>query len=218
MQQVLDFLSMLQTNNNKAWMEAHQTDYRQARNTFIDITHSIIQGMGPHDPSIANLEPKSCIFRINRDVRFSKDKSPYKTDMGAYLMPGGKNGGYAGYYLHIEPPDKSFLAGGVYQLSADALKKIRQEIDYNADGLMMVINAPRFKELFGALQGDKLKRMPQGYDADHPQAELLKMKSFVAMHHASDSMVAKKDFLSHALEIFQEITPLNKFLNTAIGT
>jgi hypothetical protein len=218
MQQILNFLLALRTNNNKAWMEAHQADYRQARNTFIDLTHFIIQGMGKHDPSIANLEPKSCIFRINRDIRFSKDKSPYKTNMGAYLTPGGKNGGCAGYYLHIEPPDQSFLAGGIHQPSADALKKIRQEIDYNADGLMMVINAPRFKELFGALQGEKLKRMPQGYDVDHPQAELLKMKSFVAMHHASDSMVVQKDFLPHTLEILQEITPLNKFLNTAIDT
>ena len=104
MRQILDFLSVLRENNNKAWMETHQADYRQVRNTFIEITHFLIKGMGQLDQSIANLEPNRCIFRMNRDIRFSKDKSPYKTNMGAHLTPGGRNGGHAGYYLHIEPP------------------------------------------------------------------------------------------------------------------
>ena len=217
MRQILDFLSVLRENNNKAWMETHQADYRQVRNTFIEITHFLIKGMGQLDQSIANLEPNRCIFRMNRDIRFSKDKSPYKTNMGAHLTPGGRIGGHAGYYLHIEPHGQSFLAGGVYQPSSDALKKIRQEIDYNADDLIKTIHASRFKKLFGVLQGTKLKKTPQGYHAGHPQAELLKMKSFVAMYPASDSMVTQKYFLSHVLEIFQDIMPLNKFLNTAIS-
>lgn len=217
MQQILDFLAALKENNNKAWMEANQADYQQARNTLVGVADFLIKGMGPLDESIADLEPRRCIFRINRDVRFSKDKSPYKTNMGAYLTKGGRNSGYAGYYLHLEPHGRSFIAGGIYQPASDALKKIRQEVDYNGDDLITIINAPRFRKLFGDLQGEKLKRPPQGYDADHPQIEWLKMKSFLAMCPTQDSVVTQQNFLSHVLEIFQAIIPLNKFLNTAIG-
>ena len=136
--------------------------------------------------------------------------------MGAYLTKGGRNSGYAGYYLHIEPHDKSFIAGGIYQPDADALKKIRQEIDYNGDDLDAIINAPQFKKLFGSLQGEKQKRPPKGYDLDHPQIEWLKMKSFLAMYAVKDSVVTQKDFLSRVLDTFQVLIPLNQFLNTAM--
>ncbi len=217
MQQILDFLAALKENNNKAWMEANQADYLQARNTFVGIADFLIKGMGPLDESIADLEPRRCILRINRDMRFSKDKSPYKTNMGAYFMKGGRHGGCAGYYLHIEPHGRSFIAGGIYQPAAEALKKIRQEIDYNGDDLNTIMNAPRFIKLFGDLQGEKLKNPPKGYDADHPQIEWLKMKSFLVMHPAKDSTITQKHFLSHVLDIFQNIIPFNKFLNTAIN-
>ena len=215
---ILDFLTALQKNNNKAWMEAHQEDYQQARNTFVNTTDFLIKGMRPLDKNIADLEPKRCIFRINRDIRFSKDKSPYKTNMGAYLTPGGRNSDYAGYYLHLEPHGRSFIAGGIYQPAADALKRIRQEIDYDGDDLVKIVNAPRFKKLFGDLQGEKLKRPPKGYDTNHPQIEWLKMKSFLAMCPTQDSVVTQQNFLSQVLEVFQAIIPLNKFLNTAIST
>ncbi|XWN34867.1 MAG: DUF2461 domain-containing protein [Roseivirga sp.] len=198
-------------------MDAQQEEYQQARKTFIHVTDFLIKGMGPWEASVAHLEPKQCIFRINRDVRFSKDKAPYKTNMGAYLAKEGRHGGYAGYYLHLEPHDQSFIAGGMYCPAADALKQIRQEIDYNAAELLTVLQAPRFKALFGYLQGESLKRMPQGYEEAHPQAALLKMKSFIAMHPIKDSVVTQKDFLSYVLEVFQAIIPLNKFLNMAIS-
>ena len=214
---MLDFLAALRQNNNKAWMGTHKAAYQQARNTLLDVTDSLIKGMGPLDESVADLAPKQCIFRINRDIRFSKNKSPYKTNMGVFLAPEGKNSGYAGYYLHIEPEGKSFIAGGMYQPTSAALKKIRQEIDYHADALLRVLSAPRFKQLFGALQGEKLKKTPQGYEAAHPQAELLKMKSYLVTHPVTDSAVTQKDFLSQVLEVFQAMIPLNKFLNTAIS-
>ena len=217
LQQILDFLAELSKNNNKAWMEAHQAAYQQARNTFINVADFLIKGMGPLDKELADLEPQRCIFRINRDIRFSKDKLPYKTNMGAYLTPGGRNSGYAGYYLHLEPHDRSFIAGGIYQPSADALKKIRQEIDYNGDELNAIVNAPHFRKLFGDLQGEKLKRPPKGYDAAHPQIEWLKMKSFLGMHPVKDSMVTQQNFLSQVLEAFQAMVPFNQFLNASIG-
>jgi uncharacterized protein (TIGR02453 family) len=215
--QILDFLAALRENNNRAWMEANQADYQQARGTFVKIADFLMKGIEPLDESIAGLEPRRCIFRINRDVRFSKDKSPYKTNMGAYLTKGGRHGSYAGYYLHLEPYDQSFMAGGIYQPSADALKKIRQEIDYNGDDLTKIIDTPGFRELFGSLQGEKLKRPPQGYNADHPQIEWLKMKSFLVMHPAKDRTITQKYFLSYVLDIFRNIIPFNKFLNTAIN-
>ena len=217
LQHLLDFLVALRQNNNKAWMDAHKAAYQQARNTLLDVTDALIKGMGPWDESVADLEPKQCIFRINRDIRFSQNKSPYKTNMGVFLAPEGKNSGRAGYYLHIEPGGKSLIAGGMYDPASDALKKIRQEIDYHADELLSVLNAPRFKQLFGALQGEKLKKTPQGYDAAHPQAELLKMKSYLVTYPITDSTVTQKDFLAQVLEVFQAMIPLNKFLNTAIS-
>jgi len=173
--------------------------------------------MRPLDESVADLEPRRCIFRISRDIRFSKDKSPYKTNMGAYLAPGGRNSGYAGYYLHLEPYGRSFMAGGIYQPAADSLKRIRQEIDYHGDDLITIVNAPRFRNIFEDLQGEKLKRPPKGYDTNHPQIEWLKMKSFLAMCPAQDSTITQQNFLPQVLEVFQAIIPLNKFLNTAIG-
>lgn len=217
LQQILSFLAALKRNNNRAWMETHKTDYQLVRNMFIDAVDYLIVRMEHLDKSVVGLESRRCIFRINRDIRFSQDKSPYKTNMGAYLAKGGRNGGYAGYYLHIEPQDRSFIAGGIYQPTADVLKKIRQEIDYNADALLAIMHAPRFKKLLRGLQGEKLKRVPKGYDAIHPQAELLKMKSFLVMHPIQDSTITQEEFLDHILEIFQEIVPFNKFLNTAIG-
>ena len=216
LQHILNFLVALQRNNNKAWMEENQVDYQKARNTFIDITDFLIKGMASLDKHVADLEPKRCIFRINRDIRFSKDKSPYKANMGAYLAKGGRNNGYAGYYLHLAPNDQSFIAGGIYQPTADVLKKIRQEIDYNGDDLDAAVNTAHFKKLFGSLQGEKLKRPPKGYDIDHPQIEWLKMKSFLATCSVKDSVVVKKGFLPQVLTTFQALVPLNQFLNTAI--
>ncbi len=216
MQQSLDFLAALQKNNDKAWMKTHRSTYQQARNTCIEMAGWLISHLTPYDKSVAALIPQSCIFRINRDIRFSKDKSSYKTNMGAYFAPKGRNSGYAGYYLHIEPHDQSFIAGGLYQPTTAMLQRIRQEIDYNAAELVQIIDAPEFKKLFGTLQGEKLKRPPQGYQADHPQVELLKMKSFLAMRSVKDKTVAQPDFFPCVLEVFQAMVPLVQFLNTAI--
>lgn len=199
-------------------MDAHQEDYQQARSAFIEINSFLIQQLGLIDHGIAKLVPQQCIFRLHRDIRFSKDKSPYKTNFGAYFAPGGKHGGYAGYYLHLEPNDRSFIAGGIYQPTTEALKKIRQEIDYQAAGLRTIVTAPDFVALFGGLQGEKLKRPPKGYDADHPHVEWLKMKSFLVSYPVKDINVTHTKFPTQVLEVFKAIVPFNQFLNTAIHT
>ncbi|OJW72133.1 MAG: TIGR02453 family protein [Candidatus Amoebophilus sp. 36-38] len=216
--QILQFLEQLQENNNKPWMDMHKADYLAARNTLLEITDQLIKGLGKIDTEIASLTPKDCVFRINRDIRFSKDKSPYKINMGAYLTKGGKHGGCAGYYLHLQPHGQSFIAGGSYQPMPDALKQIRQEIDYNGDKLKVIVSDKKFKEFFGNLHGESLQRPPKGYDDTHPYIDWIKLKSFLVMHPIPDKKVASTDFIKQVLEGFKLLVPLNQFLNSALET
>ena len=216
LQHMLTFLGQLQANNHKAWMDANKADCQQARSTLLDVAEHLIKHMGSLDPDVASLTPQSCIFRINRDIRFSKHKAPYKSNMGIYLAKGGRHSGYAGYYLHLEPDNRSFIGGGLYQPEPAALKRIRQEIDYQAADLNQILAEPRFKALFGPLQGEKLQRPPQGYSEDHPQIALLKLKSFTAVHPITDQAVTQDDFLPYTLEAFRVMMPLVRFLNTAL--
>ncbi|ACP20896.1 hypothetical protein Aasi_1559 [Candidatus Amoebophilus asiaticus 5a2] len=197
-------------------MEANKAVYQESRHTLLQVTEQLIQGIGKFDHDIALLTPANCIFRINRDIRFTKDKSPYKSNMGAYFAKGGKTGGYAGYYLHLQPNNQSFIAGGMYEPSAEALKKIRQEIDYNGDKLELIVEDKRFKELFGKLQGESLQRPPKGYNADHPHIDWLKLKTFIAVHPVTDVIVANQDFIDYTLKLFEALVPLNQFLNAAL--
>jgi uncharacterized protein (TIGR02453 family) len=213
---ILQFLDQLQQNNNRAWMETNKTTYQESRHTLLKITEQLIQGIGKFDSDIGMLAPASCIFRINRDIRFAKDKSPYKSNMGAYFAKGGKTGGYAGYYLHLQPHNQSFIAGGIYDPSPEILKKVRQEIDYNGDKLELIVRDKKFSELFEKLQGESLQRPPKGYEASHPHIDWLKLKSFIAVHPVMDTVVAKPDFIEHTLTLFQALAPLNRFLNTAL--
>ena len=216
MYKVLSFLKALKRHNYRTWMQDHKAIYQTARNKFVQLTAKLIEEMAPLDPEIADLVPKDCIFKINRDLRFSKDKAPYKTSMGCYLTPEGRNSGHAGYYLHIEPYDQSFIAGGIYQPARPSLQRIRQEIDYNAEELLEIIQAPRFQTLFGDLQGDRLKSIPHGYTAAHPHLPLLQMKSFLATCPVKDVQIVKPDFHQYVTATFQAMMPLVSFLNRAI--
>ncbi len=215
---LLQFLEQLQQNNNKAWMDAHRADYQEARQTLLALTEQLIGSMGKLDPHLASLKPANCIFRINRDIRFSKDKSPYKTNMGMYLAQGGKNGTYAGYYLHLQPHNQSFIAGGLYQPTPNILKNVRQEIDYNGADLEAIVSAKKFKDLFGSLQGEKLQRPPKGYDASNPYSEWLKLKSFVAMHPLTDAAALQPTLVDKVMQAFQELIPFTQFFNRIMDT
>jgi uncharacterized protein (TIGR02453 family) len=157
------------------------------------------------------------MFRINKDVRFSKDKSPYKTNMGASINPGGKKSMVPGYYIHIEP-GKSFLAGGCYQPMPETLAAIRQEIDYNSSEFKKILSAKDFKTYFKELsQEDKLKTAPKGYDKNHPDKELLQHKHFIVIHHLKDEDVINKNFPLYASKVFKAMLPLNLFLRRSVG-
>jgi uncharacterized protein (TIGR02453 family) len=212
----LDFLVLLKANNNKEWFDKNRALYEAAKTDLNGIVSLLITELGKLDKSIIGLEPKNCVFRINRDLRFSNDKSPYKTNIGAYFTGGGKNTINAGYYLHLQP-ENSFLAGGMWMPAAPQLKAIRQEIAYNADDFKNILADKDFKKYFKELGGEKLKTAPKEYPKDHPEIELLKHKSFIVSHKMTDTDMVAKDMISNTVKAFKALYPLNTFLNTAIS-
>jgi uncharacterized protein (TIGR02453 family) len=215
----LKFLKDLQKNNNKPWFEAHRKQYEGAKNNFASFIQTIIDKYGKKDESIAHLKAKDCMFRINRDVRFSKDKSPYKNNMGAYINGDGKKAITGGYYFHCQP-GRCFVGGGLWMPMPPELSKIRQEIDYNFDEFKKIIGSKKLKSLYGGLSTDKeyvLTRVPKGYEADNPAAEYLKMKSFVATVSLKDADITSKDLAKKVLIAFETLQPLIGFLNKSIS-
>jgi uncharacterized protein (TIGR02453 family) len=213
---ILDFLTKLKVNNEREWFHANKPEYEKVKLEFKNLVQEMITKIIPFDEGLIGLETKNSIFRINRDVRFSKDKRPYKENVGASFTRGGKKSKFVGYYLHISPDGNSFLAGGSYMPPSNHLSAIRQEIDYNASEIKDVISKPKFKKLFGELEGESLKTSPKGYPKDHAEIVLLRRKSFIMMHKLTDDEVLKPDFVEFALGVFKEMKPLNDFLNRAI--
>jgi uncharacterized protein (TIGR02453 family) len=212
---ILHFLKELAGNNNKEWFRKNQDRYIHARHEFELVTGILINEIGRFDKNVSGLLPKDCIFRIFRDVRFSNDKTPYKTNFGTYISKGGRKGGYAGYYLHIEP-GSCFLAGGIYMPLPPVLKAIRNEIYHNMDEFMEILAAKKFRQYFGEIQGARLTAPPRGFDKDLPGIELLKYKDYNVVHELSEQQLTGKDFISYAVMVFREMLPFNRFLNQAV--
>jgi uncharacterized protein (TIGR02453 family) len=214
----IDFLKQLKKNNKKEWFDANKDRYLAAKANVDSFVEDIIKAFSSFDKGLSGLKAKDCVFRIYRDVRFAKDKRPYKTNMGASINPGGKKMEIAGYYLHIEPGG-SFLAGGRWMPESDHLKKIRQEIDYNGKKFHKILNDKNFKKQFGGLDMSdeyRLARPPKGYDKDHKDNELLKLNSYLVWHQYSDKDVLSKNFLKELVVAGKTMKPLLDFLNTAI--
>jgi uncharacterized protein (TIGR02453 family) len=212
---ITGFLRKLKTNNQREWFQSNKPDYEKARKQFEALLNSLIPEIRKFDPSIGTLTAKECVFRINRDIRFSADKSPYKTNMGAYISQGGRKGEMAGYYIHIDP-DQSFAAGGLYMPQPVVLKKVRDEVYFNAGEFKSIIHKPSFVNVFGELDGDKLTRPPKGYPADFPDIELLKYKSFTVSHMLDEKTLMSDGLVKDVAAIFLEMHPLIRFLNNAI--
>jgi uncharacterized protein (TIGR02453 family) len=214
---ILKFLKDIAKNNNREWFEKNKPRYLEAKLSFEDFLEALHKEFLKFDEGLAGLNPRKLGFRIYRDVRFSKDKRPYKTNMGAGFSPGGKMMQEPGYYIHIEP-GKSFVAGGMYMPTPENLAKIRQEIDYNSKAFLKILNDKTFKKFFEGLDDfDKLKTMPKGYPKDHPQIELLKHKSFIVSHSFSDKEVSDKRFIASIGAAARNIKKLNDFLSQAIA-
>lgn len=209
------FLKDLAKNNNKEWFTANKKRYDAAKADFELFVTELIQQVAKFDPAIGALDAKKCIFRIYRDTRFSKDKTPYKINMGAnFSASPSKIHDHAGYYIHIEP-GKSFLAGGAYEPQTPWINKIRQEIDYNTKDFKKLVNAASFKKNFGEIQGDKLKTVPKGFPKDHPELSLLQYKSFLLVHNCDDKLVQSDGFMKHLTDVYKSMKPFNDFLNRA---
>ncbi len=213
----IQFLKNLKQNNNKEWFDKNRTIYESAKLELKDLFADIKSELIVFDKSIAPLELKNSLFRINKDIRFSKDKTPYKTNIGLYLNAFGKNAMNAGYYLHIEP-NNCFIAGGLYQADAPTLAKIRQEIDYNFNDFKSIITNKNFVKYFGNLSNEnKLVNPPKGYTSDNAAIEYLKLKSFIVIHHCSDADVCSKSFGKYFGKIATQMFPLIQFINTAVS-
>ena len=210
----LDFLTSLKCNNNRDWFLLNRPMYLNAKVNFELFVQEIINEIIVFEPIMKGLEAKSCIFRINRDIRFSNDKSPYKSNFGAFIVQGGKKNGdkFAGYYFHIEP-GKSMIAGGAYIPPAPWLSAIREKISENPDEFIKITKSKDFIKYFGKIDGEKLKTAPKGYPSNHPQIELLKFKSYLVVNEVSDKIIPGNDFSDHVLNVFKAMKPLNDYLN-----
>jgi len=207
----LNFLKALKKNNNKAWFDLHRKSYEEAKNDFVAFIQAVIELQAKNDPTIGSLQAKQCIFRINRDIRFSKDKSPYKTVMGASIKRGGRKSVFGGYYFHCQPGD-SFVGGGLWIPMPPDLKKVRQEIEYGLDEFKKILSSKKFTTTYGKTlyQGEEsvLGRIPQGFDKDSPAAEYLKMKSFIAMRPMADSELTAKNLQKKTVDAFEALRPM----------
>ena len=207
----LNFLKKLSKNNNREWFTENKDQYITAQQNVLNVVETLIEKIGEFDEEILKIDPKKSLFRIYRDVRFSKDKSPYKTNFGAGLGM-GKGNKISGYYLHVEP-GKSFLAGGVYQPETSVLKEIRKEISMNAKEFLEILVRDDFRNNFRGLSVEgKLKRVPNGFEKDDPMAEFLKLKNFIVVHPISDDALMGENVTKNIAKIFKSMKPLNDFL------
>jgi len=215
MQEVLNFLSELKENNNKEWFDQNRNRYEASRKKVLFLTELVIHEIAKFDPEIGIQDPKNCVFRIFRDVRFGLDKTPYKTNMGSFIAKGGRKSTSAGYYLHIEP-GSSFVGGGSYCPPADALKAIRTEIFDHPEDFRQLIRNDSFLKVYPEMYDDKLKTAPKGFPKDFSEIDLLKYKSYAFTSRLSDSDVIGEAYVTKTVTAMKQLHPVNRFLNTAL--
>lgn len=209
----LHFLNELHQHNDRLWFDAHREAYQIAMKDMQSFTSNLITALTPIDPSLEGLEAKACIFRLFRDVRFSKNKLPYKTNLAAYLAKGGRKSERAGFYFHFEPNGKSFFGAGIWMPEAPVLNAIRQEIDYNWSEFNQLVNKASFKKLFPTIEGERLKKAPKGYAIDHPAVAYLQLKSFLVTHPIPDALLTQKELLKTLQRYCVAAKPFLDFLN-----
>jgi uncharacterized protein (TIGR02453 family) len=217
MKEIFEFLRELRENNDREWFKANKKRYDVLHKEHVGIVQELINRIGTFDPEIAGLDAKSCIYRIYRDIRFSNDKTPYKTHFGSYMTGyGGRTSPYGGYYLHLES-DKSFLSGGVWCPDPKMLKKLRQDIYSNIEEFVDILEEETFKKTYGGLEGEMLSRMPDGFPKDSPYDYILKHKYFCVSCEKPESFFYSEKWMDEAVEILKILFPFNKFLNYTIG-
>lgn len=212
------FLKDLGKHNDRQWFEKNKPKYLAAKEDFEGFVGDLLKRMIEFDDSLVGLESKKLTFRIYRDVRFSKDKRPYKKNMSAAYSSAGKSMSTPGYYFHIEPGDKSFVGVGLFQPDPEKLGKIRQEIDYNGESLTAIFKDKKFKKYYTKFwDEDALKTAPKGYAKDHPHADWLRLKSYIVTHTFTDAEVFKPKFINHLVDVMKAAKPLNDYLKDAVA-
>jgi len=216
LKEVYGFITLLNANNNRDWFNDNKGLYIDAKAKF-DILVDYIGGeIEKFDSEYSYTNAKSCTYRIYRDVRFSKNKLPYKNHFGAFWNRGGRKSPYAGYYLHIQPGGESFFGGGVYRPQNNVLKSIRQEVYYSYNELEKIIHSKDFKRIYPELMDDRLMRGPKDFPKDCDAIEYLKYKSLAVGHALNDEIIVKKDISAEIIDGFVTLLPLNQYINQAI--
>ncbi len=217
MKKTEEFLKKLKKNNKKEWFDKNRPHYEEAKKEFTALVDDVIDKCRKFDKALIKMEAKKTLFRINRDIRFSKNKSPYKTSFGSRMMPGTKDNVIPGYYLHLDPGN-CFIAGGSYMPEPNKLASIRQEIDYNFKDFKKILAHKDFKKFFGGELSDeeKLVNPPKGYDKENPAVEYLKFKHFIAYTKVDDKIVHSAKFASHVADGFKAMYPFILFLRKAV--
>jgi len=216
---LLDFLHDLAANNDREWFQANKAIYDDLRADFLRAVTGWLRELAQDNPDLASLDPAKCVFRIYRDVRFSKNKDPYKAHFSAFFAPGGKQSTAPGYYVKIGPGGQTLVAGGLYEPTKEQLAAVRQEIDYDPDSLYTLLAAPTARKFFPqGLGGAQLKKMPPGYEATHPQANWLRHKEFLLLHELPDAAARKMkpaEFQAHIATALHALGPFCQWLSTA---
>lgn len=220
MKQTIDFLRRLACNNNREWFQAHKAEYKEMQERFNAFTAQLIAAIGKYHPEVGALGVSDCTYRIYRDVRFSSDKSPYKTHFGAFIAPGGKKSGYAGYYFHVslgadEYPNCHMLASGHYCHEADVLRVVREDI-VNGEGDFDRIVKAAARKGFRLDTDNMLKRNPKGFATDAPYPEYLRLKNYCLVLHPDTEFVLGERLAARVAELFRPTKPLVDYVNRAI--
>ena len=214
---IIDFLKKLKKNNNKEWFDAHRKEYDEIKKYHLDLVNEFIARISKFDKTIASVTAKECVFRINRDIRFSNDKTPYKTHIGAFIIEGGRKNWKCGYYVHLEP-NNSIIACGLHIPNSEWLYKARIAISDRGEELIKLLNRPTYKRFFGEFEGEKLKSVPRDFDKNSKYIELIKLKSFDIVYSYNDKDVFKEDtFINDVIEKFKILKPINDFFNKALN-
>ncbi|WP_373515013.1 DUF2461 domain-containing protein [Persicitalea sp.] len=208
----LQFLLDLSKNNNRDWFLENRKRYDTAKADFTKLTEKVLNEVSKFE-ELGKTQPKDCVFRINRNLRFTRDKRPYKNNFSMAIGPGGRHSGRIDYYLQIQPGDQSFLGAGMWSPTAEQLAKYRQEVDYNAAELKKIIENETFRNYFPEIHGATLKTSPKGFSRDHPEIELLRRKELFFSHRIMDKEVLSENFVTEILHAIHLIKPYCDFLN-----
>lgn len=215
MDKILGFLRELEQNNNREWFKSNQDKYKSAKKEFENLVSKIIIEINKFDSRIGFVEPKDCIFRIFKDVRFSNNKDPYKNNFGAFIGASGRKSFTPGYYIHIQS-NSSFAGGGIYSPPPETLKRIRTEIYENTEEFKSIINDKAFKSTFNGIYGEKLKTKPKGFDY-FDDVELINHKHYAVIHNLSDKEIINEDLMEKLTNIYKTQKPFNDYLNRSLS-